>query len=83
VPNTSVSTFLNISNSYTILPALSLDGIIDLVVVEGALNANSFMTFLEGLVLEMNPFPANNSTLVLDNVKFHHNQRVANLLNEQ
>jgi hypothetical protein len=68
------------TTSYSILPALSLDGIIDVVVLEGAINAEIFEIFVDGLTLEMSPYPAKNSVLVLDNVKFHHSERVREIL---
>jgi hypothetical protein len=68
---------------YSILPALSLDGILDVAVIEGAVNTEVFVEFLKGLVLEMNPFPAKNSVLVMDNVKFHLADEVRALLDER
>jgi hypothetical protein len=59
---------------------LSLDGIIDVVVLEGAVNSEVFEMFVEGLTLEMSPYPEKNSVLVLDNVKFHHSERVHEIL---
>jgi hypothetical protein len=45
-------------------------------VVEGAGNSGLFNMFLEDLLAEMNPYPAKNSVLILDNVAFHHNPEV-------
>jgi hypothetical protein len=68
---------------FSILPALSLDGILDMVIVKGALNAELYIKFIEGLALEMNPYPARNSCLVIDNVSFHRNPRVRQILEAQ
>ena len=68
---------------YSVLPALSLDGILDIVVVEGAVNEAIFVNFVEGLSLEMNPYPGKNSVLILDNVKFHHSETVHEILGEK
>lgn len=68
---------------YSVLPALSLDGILDIVVVEGAVNEEIFVNFVEGLSLEMNLYPDKNSVLVLDNVKFHHSETVCEILGEK
>jgi hypothetical protein len=40
-------------------------------VIEGAVNGEIFYKFVEGLLMEMNPYPLPNSVLVMDNVKFH------------
>lgn len=69
--------------SYSILPALSLDGILDITIVNDAINGDIFIEFLRGLVGEMNSYPAKNSVLVMDNVKFHHDSRVADILEER
>lgn len=65
---------------FSILPALSLDGILDLVIVEGAINADSFAQFIENLTLEMCLYPEKNSVVVLDNVRFHHDARIQEIL---
>jgi len=68
---------------YSILPALSLDGILDVAVIEGAVNGDVFIEFIKGLTLEMNPWPEKNSVLVMDNVKFHLKDEVHELLEER
>jgi len=65
---------------YSILPALSLDGILDIVVIEGAVNTNVFMEFINGLLMEMQPYPSKNSVLVMDNVKFHLAEEVFDMI---
>jgi hypothetical protein len=68
---------------YSILPALSLEGILDVAVIEGAVNTEVFVEFLRGLALEMKPYPEKNSVLVMDNVKFHLAVEVQELLDER
>ena len=53
------------------LPALSLDGILHLEVVENAVTGADFCRFVEGLLLQMNEFPLPNSVLVIDNASIH------------
>ena len=53
------------------LPALSLDGIIHLEVVENAVTSADFRRFVEGLLPRMNEFPLPNSVLVIDNASIH------------
>ena len=56
---------------YTILPALSLDGILHLEVVENAITGNIFHQFIQGLLPQMNEWPLPNSVLVVDNTATH------------
>lgn len=50
---------------------MSQTGIIDIVVIEGAVNGEVFFKFIDGLLMEMNQFPEKNSVIVMDNVQFH------------
>lgn len=59
-------------NRYSILPALSLDGILNVDVVEGSFNKTLFAQFVEGTLDRMNPFPESNSVIVMDNCQIHH-----------
>lgn len=56
---------------YSILPALSLDGILHLDVQEGSYNAALFSDFIDALLDNMNPFPGPNSVIVMDNASIH------------
>ncbi|QRW12042.1 DDE superfamily endonuclease [Ceratobasidium sp. AG-Ba] len=56
---------------YSILPALSLDGILHCVIREGAYTGETFMDFICGLLDEMNPFPGCNSVVIMDNASIH------------
>lgn len=64
---------------YSVLPAISLDGILDISVVEGSFNTRLFEDFVESLVGVMNPYPLANSVLIMDNCKIHKSQYVADL----
>ena len=61
------------SNScrYSILPALSLDGILHVEVFDHAINGTNFLSFIEGLVKHMQPWPLPNSVLIMDNAAIH------------
>ncbi|KAJ7753622.1 hypothetical protein DFH07DRAFT_744261, partial [Mycena maculata] len=39
---------------------------------EGGYNGDQFMLWLEGLLAIMNPYPAPQSILILDNCRIHH-----------
>ena len=58
-------------SKYSILPALSLDGILHLEVVENAVTGAAFHRFVEGLLPRMNKWPLPNSVLVVDNASIH------------
>ena len=53
------------------LPALSLDGILHLDIVENAVTGAAFRHFVEGLLPHMNKWPLPNSVLVVDNTSIH------------
>jgi hypothetical protein len=62
----------NLSCSYSVLPALSLnDGIIHCKIREGTFRSDSFKEFILGLLDQMQPYPAPNSVIVMDNCKIH------------
>lgn len=56
---------------YSILPAISLDGIIECMIVEGSFNTEIFMRFIEDLLDKMQPFPAPKSVIIMDNCAIH------------
>jgi len=65
---------------YSLLPALSLDGILHAKVVEGSFTAARFRDFIEGLLDHMQPFPNNNSVIVMDNARIHKDPEILNLI---
>ncbi|KAI6033565.1 hypothetical protein BKA83DRAFT_3997162, partial [Pisolithus microcarpus] len=57
---------------YSVLPAFSLhDGILHCNVVEGSFCTESFTRFIRRLLDNMQPFPAPNSIIVMDNCPIH------------
>ena len=57
---------------FSVLPALSLlDGVLHLKVVKGSINTEHFNSFIDALLDNMNPFPAKNSVIIMDNAKIH------------
>jgi transposase len=67
---------------YSILPALSLDGIKHLEVIENAITGNDFRHFVQGLLSRMNEFPLPKSVLVIDNVSIHKVAGICELVEE-
>ncbi|KAF8593676.1 hypothetical protein BDV93DRAFT_460564, partial [Ceratobasidium sp. AG-I] len=53
------------------LPLLSLTGIRTVLIVSGSYNRDLFLEFLELCLGSMNPFPEDNSVLVIDNCPIH------------
>ena len=56
---------------YSMLPTLSLDGILHLEVIENGVTSATFHRFVEGLLPHMNKWPLPNSVLVVDNASIH------------
>jgi hypothetical protein len=56
---------------YSILPALSIDGILHLQVLDNAVNGADFRRFVQDLLPCMNEWPLPNSVLVIDNASIH------------
>ena len=61
----------HLSDRYSVLPALSLDGIIAVEVLDRPFTAATFSKFIEGLLDEMNPWPQRNSVIIMDNASIH------------
>jgi transposase len=68
---------------YSILPALSLDGILSLEIVEGSFTKLSFASFIDGLLDRMNPFPGPNSVIVMDNCRIHKSDLIQEMIEER
>lgn len=67
----------------SILPAISLDGIVNLSVIEGGHNAESFSLFIDSTLDYMNPYPGPRSVLLMDNCTIHHAEEVEALVDER
>ncbi|KAJ4466161.1 hypothetical protein C8J55DRAFT_440138, partial [Lentinula edodes] len=57
---------------YSILPALTMDGMIFSNIKLGSYSGDEFLFWLDGLLEVMNPYPGRHSVLVLDNCRIHH-----------
>lgn len=68
------------SGRWSALPAISLDGLLAITIKRGGYSRLDFEGFLENELLPaMNPWPAQNSVLVLDNAPIHHGGLIAEL----
>jgi hypothetical protein len=66
---------------FSVLPALSLhEGIIHCEIVEGSFCTETFFRFIEGLLDNMQPYPASNSVIIMDNCRIHKHPEILQLI---
>ena len=65
---------------FSVLPAISLDGILTVKIVEGSYDSDSFARFIDGLLYHMNPFPGPNSVIIMDNCRIHKSDLVREII---
>jgi DDE superfamily endonuclease len=75
--------FPNLYRRYSILPALSLDGIIGLEVLDRSFTAATFNKFVEGLLDQMNPWPQKNSVIIMDNASIHKSEELRAMIEDR
>jgi hypothetical protein len=67
---------------YSVLPALSYDGVLDTFVAEGSVKTDGYEAFVEHVISLMNPYPGHRSALVMDNASIHHSEELRDMCNE-
>jgi len=82
-PGTDFLTLNLYHHRYSVLPALTLDGIIALDIVEGSYNTKRFKKFVRGLLDQMNVFPGPSSVIVMDNCRIHKSKDIADMIYER
>jgi len=76
------ATFLR-GQRYSVLPALTTDGIIALDIFEGSVTKERFLRFVEEeLAPKLNPFPGSRSIAVLDNCAIHHDEDIRKIIED-
>ena len=65
------SSLFTISSRFSVLPAITLDGMLHCSVVEGSFNTVLFTGFIHKLLSKMNRFPQPKSVVVMDNCVIH------------
>ena len=66
---------------FLVLPALSLnDGVLHCDIVKGSFDTTGFYTFIECLLDTMQPLPAPNSVIVMDNCWIHKHLAIVELI---
>lgn len=82
-PTITLPTLDSYCRRYSVLPALTLDGIIALDIVEGSYNTKRFKKFIRGLLDQMNVFPGPNSVIVMDNCRIHKSKDITDIIYER
>lgn len=68
---------------YSILPVLSLDGILHLEVLDHAFTGAEFKNFIRRVLEQMQPWPLSNSVLVMDNARIHTVSGICEMIEER
>ncbi|THU80363.1 hypothetical protein K435DRAFT_736293, partial [Dendrothele bispora CBS 962.96] len=67
---------------YSLVAALSTNGYIAAKAIEGSYDAAEFFSFiLDDVVPQMNAYPGDQSVLIMDNARIHHNEALKEALN--
>jgi hypothetical protein len=70
--------------SSLVLPALSLhNGILHCDIIEGSFCTETFLKFIDSLLDNMQPFPAPNSVIVMDNCQIHKHSEIRERIAER
>ena len=76
-----VQAFSRNGSRYNILACLTVDGVPDYFMTTQNFDAALFHTAIQDMVVPLlNPFPQENSVVILDNARFHQNQEIENLI---
>lgn len=70
---------------YSILPAISLDGVLHLSIIQRSFKGDDFNHFIEGLCdsPQTNPFPGRNSVIVMDNASIHKSPHLRGIIEQR
>ncbi|KAF9011500.1 hypothetical protein BDZ89DRAFT_964025 [Hymenopellis radicata] len=68
---------------YSLLPALTTNGIVALDIFEGSVTKERFIRFLEEKCPLLNPFPAERSIVILDNCSIHHDEDIRRIIEDE
>jgi len=71
------------SSRYSILPAISLDGVLHLDILTRSWTAEEFREYISALLDRMNPYPQKNSVLIMDNASVHHFDGLREMVEER
>lgn len=75
--------FVSLTNAlyrYSLLPALSMRGMVYSKVIEGSFTTHRFLSFLEGLLDRMDMDMDPGAYIIMDNARIHHNESIRDLI---
>ena len=67
-------------SSYSVLPAMSLDGVLHVHVQDHSYRSSEFREFVNQLLDNMNTYPQKNSVVVMDNASIHKSQELQDMV---
>lgn len=70
------------SERWSLLPAMGINGYLDVEIWQGSFNVERFNLFVRRLVKKMTPFPGPRSVLLLDNASIHHGSDTVKIVEE-
>jgi len=74
----------DVSVRFSVLSTLSLtEGILHCDIIEGAFDSDTFYMFIDRLLDQMQPYPAPNSVVIMDNCYIHKSEAILDLIKEQ
>src|ERR1700761_9350378 len=65
---------------HSVLPAISLDGVLHLDIITRSWTSEDFEQYIETLLNNMNRYPFPNSVIVMDNASTHHFEGIRNII---
>jgi hypothetical protein len=68
---------------YSLLPTISMTGVLSCKAIESSFTTPLFKGFLEGLLNKMQPYPTPNSVIVMDNTKVHRSLDICETIEAQ
>ncbi|KJA17558.1 hypothetical protein HYPSUDRAFT_146386, partial [Hypholoma sublateritium FD-334 SS-4] len=77
------NTFFVRGRRYSLLPALSLSGVLVAKVVEGSFTSHRFHEFISHLLDHMQPFPLPNSVIIMDNARIHKKPEILEMIHDR
>lgn len=70
----------SVISRWSILPALTVDGVLDVTVVKGSVTGDRYLQFVERVLDQMNPYPNPYSVLLMDNASIHKSDELEQLV---
>jgi len=75
-----INAFFCRGRRFSVLPALTIQGVIHCDIIEGSFDSASFYSFISHTLDEMQPYPAPKSVIVMDNCRIHKHPDILKLI---